>query len=358
MRIGESRLGSTALVAATIVVVGAAGVLYWPFISGYRCEPIGPRDFYDSILYRHVGERVKAGGDYYDAAAAELAEHGYPRSSIFHWRTPLYAWSLGILPNPDWCRPILIILAISLALAWTASMGREYGIIAAALIDGPVLLGSLIWCVLPEPPFFTELWVGILILMSAMLGMEGFILAGLFLGAWALFLRELALPYCLAATFLAFRRRRRREVAGWATVLGLYAVFYLAHSIQVSARGTLGASLGWREWVQFGGLGFLHSLCRMNFNLILLPDVFTPLFLAGSLAGVISDKDPRRAILRYSSICYLIVFFCCGKSGDFYWGWVCAPLLSLGFSRFIHIIIGYAGQRLVRSRELKAAPSP
>ena len=51
---------------------------------------------------------------------------------------------------------------------------------------------------------------------------------GLATGLFALFLRELALPYCLIALFLAWRQRRREEIVVWMAGLILYGMCCLA----------------------------------------------------------------------------------------------------------------------------------
>jgi hypothetical protein len=80
-----------------------------------------------------------------------------------------------------------------------------------------------------------------------------------------------------------------------------------------------------------------------------LPGFVIPVFLAASLAGTIADNNPRHITIKYTIIFYMILFCFFGKQCDFYWGWICAPLLSFGFSRFLTAVIPGVGWRFDRS---------
>ena len=48
-----------------------------------------------------VRDRIRAGEGYYQVAAEELVERGYPTRSVFNWRTPLPMWTAHAF-LPDW----------------------------------------------------------------------------------------------------------------------------------------------------------------------------------------------------------------------------------------------------------------
>ena len=84
-----------AALAATLFFVAIA---LSPFATGFADKPLEHPG--DIALYHAIVDRVHAGENYYDAAAAELPRRGYPTRSVFNWRTPLPLWLLGVLPTP------------------------------------------------------------------------------------------------------------------------------------------------------------------------------------------------------------------------------------------------------------------
>src|SRR5947209_1686553 len=55
-------------------------------------EPDTPTDV---DFYRNIIARVRRGQGYYDAVGDEFKEWHYQPTSLFNWRTPVYAWVIG-----------------------------------------------------------------------------------------------------------------------------------------------------------------------------------------------------------------------------------------------------------------------
>jgi hypothetical protein len=329
---GWSRPFAVCILAATIITIN--GCLY----GVLNADPNFPKPLdenEDWHLYRHVVERVHGGESYYGVAASELGFHGYPTSAVFHFRTPSYAWMLGAFPHPDWANAILVFAAVVALFLGVDGARREAGWWVGGLTL-VTLGGALAWCTTPQPMYFMELWVGVLILLSLTAHERGLPAVGVVLGIGALFLRELALPFCVLSAVLALKERRPIESASWAAGIFLYGWFFLRHAAEVGGRlsGRPGAGVAQAEdWLRFGGVEFLASTARMNLLLAVSPvwcsAIFVPLALLG-LAARRSQGSDRMALTAYN---YVILFMIIGKSFNFYWGWICAPLLALGASR-------------------------
>ncbi len=105
---------SVVIVLVTGYCVGVA--LICPIMTVASCSGLG-----DAPLYEAIVDRVRLGADYYQAAEAELTIQRYPKSLIFHWRTPVYAWLLS--RSPDLLPSRVLFLAAS---ALSAGMTFEF----------------------------------------------------------------------------------------------------------------------------------------------------------------------------------------------------------------------------------------
>ena len=316
-----------------------------PMRRGFADGPSrGPGDI---ALYRAEIDRVHAGESYYAAAADELRTRGYPTKSVFNWRTPLPMWFVGNLPDPALAKAILGAAAIGLLLLAFGLVSKEaspgQGMLAALLLLGalmPIALGNLF--------VMTELWSGVFLALSAVaygldrrkLGFAG--------GMAALFLRELAAPYCVLCAILAMKEKRRGEMFAWVVGCVAYSTFYaihLSHVLPLMGATDVAQPSG---WVRFGGAGFVLATAQMNAWLLLLPQWVTALFLAAALLGFASWNTPAGQRIGITVAIYLIAFSIVGQPINQYWGSMIAPLLCLGAARFPAAF----GQLLVAARLL------
>src|SRR5262249_20414927 len=156
---------------------------------------------------------------------------GYQTRSLFNWRTPLYAWVFGGLPDPDWAKAILVALALAAILLAYSVVRRESGValaLATALLLFDMLAPGLAGAIF----LLTELWAGVVIVLWVCACGRGWGGVGVSAGLLALFFRELALPYCVVALVLAAWRNRRAEVAVWFAGLALYGVHLALHALE------------------------------------------------------------------------------------------------------------------------------
>ena len=330
------------------------GVSLSPLASGFADSPYrGPGDV---GLYRAEVDRIGQGESYYSAAAEELRARGYPTRSIFNWRTPLPVWLIGSLPNPALGKALLIALAILAACLAFSWLSEEAGPVGTAL--GMALLGgALLPCALGDLFVMPVLWSGVCIALSlAALGTRRTAL-GVVAGIAALFLRELAAPYCLICFGMALGQRRRAEASGWLAGFAVYAIYYAVHLAQVLHRIGPADIAHADGWVRFGGAGFVISTVQMNAYLLLLPQWLTALFLSFALLGFAgwNTISGRRAAL--TAAVYLAAFAAVGHDFNQYWGSMIAPLMALGTARVpaaIRDLLSAGQMALPRSTAIEA----
>ncbi|MDR3632832.1 MAG: hypothetical protein P4L84_03295 [Isosphaeraceae bacterium] len=311
------------ILAATLLETGLAISL-----SSDRPRPITTAQMTDHVAYRHIALRVRARESYYEAASRELRFHHFPTRSVFNWRTPLYAWSLGALPAPEVAWPLLVAISLTSGLMAALLMVRDFPRPARLLAMLSVIVASG-WCLHPPIAFYTEVWCGHLIFISLCLASRGWLVVGAAIGLLALFLRELALPYCAIAAAIACATRRRLEAFVWLLGLLAYGFYFARHHREVARLGTV-AKLSGDDWIAFGGLKFLLATCRMSFPLALAPAWLLAIYLTLSLIGLFGLRGEIGLRTGLVVLTYALAFSIVGQDFNSYWGWVYTPLLSLG----------------------------
>jgi hypothetical protein len=283
----------------------------------------------DLRLYRNIVERVHAGESYYEAAGQELRDAGYPTGSVFNWRPPLYARLFGLLPTLTSAQAILATIAALTLILSCALMHREGGLGRAAAGIFP-LVGSFHWCVDGDAFLSQELWSGILITFSICAYACGQWRLGVATGLFALFFRELAVPYCLIALVLAWREERLTEVIAWLFGFILYGGYMMFHLHAVSSQ-IMPQDRAPAGWVQFGGPAFLLLTCRMNAYLFNAPLWLSAVYLPVALLGLAAWRGVIGIRLGVTAGAYVVAFAVVGQPFNDYWGLMYAPLLAFGF---------------------------
>lgn len=285
----------------------------------------------DARLYSSITRRVHNGESYYAAAASELSSRSYPLRSVFNWRSPIYAWVFGTLPDPRWGRAALLICTvITMGIAGSICI-REGGPVVGVLFL-LVAIAAQGWLAEPQRMYFTEVWCGSLLLLALSCQYYNVWGMSVLLGSVALAVRELALPFCATALVVAWWRGRTRELAAWLVGITICAGLYVLHWIAVGRRNqevTVTHDLG---WITFGGMPFLLSTCRVNFLLTVLPNWCTSVYLPLSMVGLIGLKLRSALTIKATALVYIGFFLLVGKLVDFYWGWVVMPILVFGLA--------------------------
>jgi len=189
----------------------------------------------------------------------------------------------------------------------------------------PTILGDL--CVMPV------LWGGVLIALSLCAFGVNRPAWGVASGVAALFVRELALPYCLVAAGLAWRDRRRRECLWWTIGLAAWLVFFTWHWMQVSQWIAPDARAHRESWIRFGGAGFVISTIQMNAYLLPLPQWVTAVYFVAGMVGFAGWQTPLGTRFGLTAALFVIAFAVVGQSFNQYWGSLIAPMFCFGVAR-------------------------
>ncbi len=280
----------------------------------------------DAALYMKVIERLASGEPYYQALGAELRRDSYPTRSPFNWRTPLHLSLVALVPVSA-STTVLKLLVLAAVLLTAAVLGRSGT--ATAAIGTSAQMGALATAFQPDAVGVGEIWAGVLIALSACAYYRQQWIAGALPAAGAVFMRELAAPYCVACALLALAARRR-EAWVWIAAGAGYVAYYAFHAWQVSAHQLPGDLAHLQPWHQWNGLRFTLATIAVNGWLGFLPRWVAVVFLVCALAGTLSLG--MAAQVRAALLTYFVLFAVVGLPFNYYWGFVTAPLWAFGLA--------------------------
>jgi hypothetical protein len=299
--------------------------------SGFADKPSrGPGDL---ELYKAEVDQMQTGKNYYDIAASELVQRGYPTRSVFNWRTPfpmILIAKLGVVPT----HLILIAVASLMILFAMPALYKSSGL--GGVVFGTLgLLGASLPIGLNNAWYLPEVWSGLFVGFSLVLYYSDRRYLAVAMGIVALFLRELAAPYVIVSFLIAKKQKHFAEYAGWCAGGVLYALFYCWHLSKVVPRIELDAIAHQGSWIAYGGAPFLISCVQMNIFLLLIPQAFSAIVLTLALAGwsgAMTDWEKRAA---WVGVSYIFAFAVVGMPINQYWGSQIAPLIAIGAAQFV-----------------------
>jgi hypothetical protein len=289
----------------------------------WKPPSIKPGSQGDIATYQQIVSRIRSGGSYYDVVGAELRRTGYATREIFNWRTPLLWSALGAVPDLVG-RVTLVALAGLLFIGTLSTTSHEP--VPVALSD-LMQTGTVVVALAPGVVTMGESWAGILIALSAIAYGRQRYVGGAVLGIVALFIRELAAPFCVVCTLAALSRRRWREFSTWVVGAVLYSTYYAWHFVNVQAHRLPTDRAHASSWLEIGGLPSLLSKAAWEGWLLLAPHWVVALALALVCAGIAAAGTPVH--VRLASAAYVVFFCVAGKPFDHYWGLVAWPVWSL-----------------------------
>jgi hypothetical protein len=295
-----------------------------PKVSGSVAE-----DRADVLLYDHIVERVRAGGNYYQVAALAQREGGYPLRPFFTMRPPTLAIVQATLPNRAAVLTLFWGLLAMTIIAWAHRL-RRAGLPMPRVILGTLLVaGGAATLTLPELLVWHEAWAALLISLSLALRSDRRLTASVGVGLAAVLVREIAIVYLLVMLGSALIERRWRESAAWGAVFFIFAIFIAWHAMQVAAvvRPDDIASPG---WAAAGGWRFVVTMLWLTGPWRVLPFWVASFGIPLALLGWSSwrTSTAMRGALTLGG--YALAFALFGRPDNFYWGFLVAPLLPLG----------------------------
>lgn len=304
-----------------LLALGAIGVA----ALGHPAPAVAPLRTADTdfAAFQAVVGKLRAGSSYYPSMGSELRSRAYPTRDVFNWRTPLHLRALSAA-SEGVGRAVLTALLVVLCLATMASVGRPFNLTWTA--SAVMQAGVLVLYTTPSLAFLGETWSGVLVGISlcAYARRRSAIAVGL--GLLALFIRELAAPYCVVCTIIAAFKRRWWEVGAWVAGACAYAAYYGWHLTQVWAE-RLPTDFSHSTWLAFGGLPFLQATIHWSGWLFVLPLPFAAAALMLMVAGVANTCAPLQ--VRVSSVVFALFFLIAGHPFNHYWGLIVGPTWAI-----------------------------
>ena len=278
----------------------------------------------DVATYQAIVSRLRAGEPYYNAVGDALRSGVYATHEPFNWRTPLLWSSLARLPD---AAGRIVLLALGLALLWMTlalTARKPLWVAGSNLMEA----GAVVMLAVPGVVLLGESWAGMLIGLSVCMYATGRVRGGVLLGLAALFVRELAAPYCVACSIAAVVSRRWREAGAWLVGACLYGAYYGWHLANVVEHRLPGDLSHPSSWLELGGVPSLLTMGRWQAWLLPAPSWATALALTAVAAGACAPRTP--AHVRLACAVYAVFFLLAGKTFNGYWGLVAWPSWALG----------------------------
>lgn len=345
----SSRLAARAMLGALLLLM-VRGLLD---LTAPVAPPRHPPGAGDAALYRAIARDTGATGaypeSYYDAAFAEQRARGYPLRPFVTVREPalaLLSARLGERGTILAYQALALLAAVLLALRLRTGAGPER-------VSAPVLAAtSILLLAQPALAVWHEAWAGLLVVLAIALRRDARWWPACLAGLAAMLVRELAAPMIAALALAAATDGRRREAAGWAAALIVFALALTMHAGAVAAHLLPGdrASPGWSGL--YGWRFVLESL-RMTSLFALVPPAVAALLVPLALLGWASRGGGTAARATMAIAAFAVPAMIVARPDNLYWGLMIAPLLPAG--------LAYAPRALadlLRAARQPRAPSP
>lgn len=307
----------------TLLALGAIGLAALR-IPAPATEPVLTAANGDVATFQAIVARLRAGVPYYQAMGFELRRSVFPTRDAFNWRTPLLLSAVSAVPDAVG-RGALFALLVVLCCATLAAVRQPFTAVWTAAALQVSVLAILV--VAPAAVVISEAWAGVLVGISVCAYARQRTFFAVALGLLALFVRELAAPYCAVCTIIAASNRRWRELGAWISGACVYAVYYGWHLAQVWAHRLPTDLAHSSSWLEFGGLPFLQSTIHWLGLLPVLPAPLTALALVLIVGGIANARAPLH--VRAASAAYALFFLVAGKPFNNYWGLMAGPTWAL-----------------------------
>jgi hypothetical protein len=320
-----ARWALLALFACLLVIPLALGIVVQPQASGPATSQTDSRDV---ELYRAVVERLRQGEPYYPTLATELRRRHFARRPVFHWRTPAAMTLLALLPSQSVAAALfggtLSVALLLLVVRMNSTRGPTFALLTAGMVGV-----ALVPLVSPETVLFSESFCALLLFWSMVCRVWNWPCAAAVSCVLALFMRELAAPFCITGGLLAWRRRRWLELGVWGVGTAIYAGHFVVHFVQVEAQLDPHLDTITRTWIAWGGLRHLLQTLHWFGPLTQAPEL-APFVFALALLGLTCWESARVQSMRIGLLMFWALLCVAGHRFNSYWGIV--PLGPLGLA--------------------------
>ncbi|OWK32451.1 hypothetical protein [Sphingomonas mucosissima] len=327
---GRSRRHARWLLAVLALLLLAA--LIAPGTSGSAAAGTEAADQANEIVYARIVDDLRHGDDYYTATARALRSAGAPLQPFHVFRLPTLAVLQAKVSQVS-AALLLYALALLSLFAWWKRLAdavprfpaRPIALLLAAVGVTSAVLGHLVAT--------HDLWAGLIVSLSLASRKPGRWITAAALGLSAALIRETAALYVVVMLVLALLEGQRREAAGWAGALALFAVAVVLHAQAVaSVTGPLDQSLA--AWSGASGFGFAVRAVASATALSLLPPALGAIAVALSLAGWSAWRDPLAARALATIVVQLLSMSFLAGPDTADWAFLIAPIAPIGLTFF------------------------
>jgi len=324
--------------AAALLLLVAAAACIWsvPAVEAYGAvaretndERLNAGARSDLDLYRTINRRIAAGETYYEAALDEQRSSHFPTKPFITVRPPTLAWTSLVLGSGGW-RVVAMglwlatVLGLYAALAGRAGVLERIGVVLATVAAGTA-------AGIENVGLSHEIVAGLFVSAALALYRRERWWPSLVLGACALAVREMALPFMLLWGAFAASERRWREFTAVAALVALFAVGMALHAQAVAAH-QLPDDLVSPGWAAFEGPALPLSGIVMVTVLQALPTwLGAPLALLPLLGWVgLGGRLGLFATLWFAGYALAVALF--ARQENFYWLALLIPAYGAGLA--------------------------
>jgi hypothetical protein len=283
----------------------------------------------DHALYYEISERLKKGEPYYQAAAAEQRENGYPTKPFMTMRWPTHAYLLAFFGEKLLIYLGLAIGAISIFL-WRNRLAKDRDLPCYARLAAFIMIPNIIMLMaFRQWIYLHETLCAVLICLALALYRPDRQWPALLIMACAMAIREFAVPVAMIFGIAALWDRNWRAAGGW-LLLGLVYLGLMAlhiHQVSLVSLPTDRVSPGWTSsagWVAY--TSFVHNLSIFRY----LDGWVTALLVPLSLLGWAAWKSRLGTIGFLVQILFVILLAGLARANNFYWAIMVIPTLFIG----------------------------
>ncbi len=291
----------------------------------------------DPVLYRHIIDGIKAGGNYYDVMAHAHRLSSYPLHPVYTVRLPTLAWLFAFLPAAV-MNGFYIALMIAIVLSWYVRLRSLSGTLFAVIAGTALIILSCDFMTTPVIKMFHDSWAGLFMALALGLWRPDSFVPSILCAFAAVIIRESALPFLLMMACLAAYEKRWSEVYGWLAALLLFAGLYWLHANAVQSVA-LPSDLHSPGWSSRGGPSLLISILRGVTPFIFLPQAAGGAVAVLCLFGWLSW--PSAVGLRVSGMLlgYAMMVMIFARPNQSYWITMLEPLFLAGLA-FVPMAVG------------------
>lgn len=320
-----------ALAVLVVAMLAALTALAAPGPPPPAPDPVHKgQDRADVLLYEGEVAAVRAGGDYYRAAADAQRRDGYPVRPMFTMRLPTLVVALAAIP--PWAAPLLLwALCAGVAAAWWMRLRGFFSRIRPRIVGLLLLASGMMAFQDPGLVYFHEVWSGLLIALALAIWRPGRWIEAVGITLIAMLIRETSALFAAIMCVAALTGGRRREALAWVGTAVVLAVAVAFHA-QAWARVVQPNDPATQGWLALLGFGFFVKTMTLATALATIPIWLGAPLVVLAIFGWTALRDPLGWRVTAMFIVYglLLAVFC--RIDTYYWAMLVAPLLLVGLA--------------------------